>query len=151
MTRLRGSLTVERPAELALAALERFFASLRTADGVSRMRLRVPVDGATKRYGVYIDREVVVEARRVRDDQNVNDVIRIDWAPEGTAVFPRFTGALVISDDEKTGGTSVELDGTYEPPFGVAGQLFDAAIGHNIAQATARELLKDLKSAIEAT
>jgi len=43
----------------------------------------------------------------------------------------------------------VELDGAYVPPFGPAGQLFDATIGRRIAQATAREFLKDLKASIE--
>ena len=149
MTRLRETVAVAHPAESAQEGLERFFGALQGPDGVSRLRLRVPVDGAAKEFGLNLEREVVIEARRARDHQNLNDLIRIDWSPEGATVFPRFAGTLVVCGNEAPGRSSIELDGTYEPPLGAAGQIFDAAIGHTIAQATARELLNDLKTAIE--
>ena len=71
----------------------------------------------------------------------------ISWLPEGTGVFPAFRGTLMVRSENGT--SAIELDGTYTPPFGAAGQVFDATIGHRIAQATARELLKDLKAAVE--
>ena len=149
MTRLRETIEIERPPEQAQAALEEFFALLCGGDGISRLRLRVPVDGATRKYGIYLDREVVVEAHRARDEENLNDVIRIAWLPEGAMVFPRFAGSVAICGQDDPARSYVELDGSYAPPFGAAGQLFDATIGRQIAQATARELLKDLKAAIE--
>ena len=125
--------------------LEQFFESLRGKDGISRLRVRVPTDGPTRELA--IEREVCVEAHRPRGEASLNDLVLIKWIPEGTGVFPRFEGILIVrSHDEKS---SIELDGSYTPPFGVAGQVFDAAIGHRIADATARELLKDLKAAVE--
>jgi hypothetical protein len=41
------------------------------------------------------------------------------------------------------------LDGTYDPPGGYAGQLFDGAFGFWIARATARELLRQLRDRAE--
>ncbi|HMF29646.1 MAG TPA: hypothetical protein VKE42_12780 [Candidatus Cybelea sp.] len=125
--------------------LERFFETLRGKDGVSRLRLRVPTDGRAR--GLSIDREVCVEARRTRGEASLNDLMLITWVPEGTGVFPAFEGILIVRSENGT--SSIELDGTYTPPFGAAGQVFDATIGHRIAESTAHELLKDLKAAVE--
>jgi len=100
-------------------------------------------------FGLAIDREVRVEAWRARDDQNLNDIIRINWAPEGSVALPKFQGTLVAWGDGAPRSSYIELDGLYDPPLGVAGQVFDAAIGHKIAESTAREFLEDLKRAIE--
>jgi hypothetical protein len=99
--------------------------------------------------GLSLDREVRVEVWQDRDDQNLNDLIRINWAPEGSVVFPKLQGTLVVWADGNHNSSYLELDGTYDPPLGIAGQLFDEVIGHRIAETTAREFLKDLKRAIE--
>ena len=147
MPRLRDAITVESSAEQTMLLLERFFIALGGKNGTARLRLRVPTDGPTR--GLSIDREVRVEARRTRGEASLNDLMLINWMPEGTAVFPTFEGILVVRPQRERNSSSIELDGTYTPPFGAAGQAFDAAIGHRIAQSTARELLKDLKAAIE--
>ncbi len=147
MTRLRETIPIERPAEKAQEALERFFAPLNGRAGP--LRLRVPFQGAPSDYGIYFDRDVLVEANRARDEGNLNDVLSIKWAPEGTGIFPRFSGTLAVCGDDNPVRSFIELDGSYAPPLGAAGQVFDAAIGHHIAQATARELLADIKTAIE--
>jgi hypothetical protein len=145
MTRLRDAISVASSAEQSMFRLERFFESLRGRDGVSRLRLRVPTDGPTR--GLAIEREVCVEARRTRGEASLDDLMLITWVPEGTAVYPTFEGILIVRSEN--GNSSIELDGTYTPPFGAAGQVFDATIGHRIAESTARELLKDLKAAVE--
>jgi hypothetical protein len=147
VTRLRETIPIERPAKKAQEALERFFAPLNGRAGP--LRLRVPFNGATGDYGIYFDRDVLVEANRARDEGNLNDVVSIKWTPEGTGIFPRFSGRLVVCGDDDPSRSYIELDGFYAPPLGAAGQVFDAAIGHHIARATARELLADIKTAIE--
>lgn len=148
MTRLRESASVDRTAEQTQRGLENFLASLRRRDGISRLRLRVPVLGASK-FGLSLDREVVITARHARLNGKPRE-FEISWAPEGSVVFPRFRGTLAIRDEDDSGGCSIELDGSYVPPLDGAGKLFDAAIGHQIARTTAAEFLKDLKAAIEA-
>jgi hypothetical protein len=143
MTRLRDTLTFNCSVERTKRGLENFLNSLRAQDGVSRLRLRVPVNGA--KTGFALDREVRIEARRAQ----TGEIFEITWVPEGSLVFPRFEGTLAVCGDETLEGCSIELDGTYTPPYGKTGQVFDAAIGHQIAESTAREFLKDLKSAIE--
>jgi hypothetical protein len=115
------------------------------------MRLRVPIklDGQTKAVGLFIDREVNIEVTGGPDAGKSDGVLGISWTPEGPQIFPSFVGTLAVSgDDEKS---VVALDGSYTPPFGVAGRVFDAVVGHQIAQETAREFLGDLKRAIEST
>jgi hypothetical protein len=147
MPRLQDRTPVNRPPEQTKRRLEEFFLALRGQDGVARLRLRVPTDGPTR--GLSIDREVRVEARRTRGEASLDDLTLISWMPEGTGVFPTFEGILIIRGKTGSDVSSVELDGSYTPPYGVAGQVFDAAIGRRIAQATAREFLKDVKAAIE--
>jgi len=140
---------VERSVKQSHAALERFFRSLEASDGVARLRLHVPMRVTAKQYGLSIDREVRIEARPVRNPGQEAEVMEISWVPEGTAMFPRFDGRLFVTGFGNAAMSYVELDGHYTPPFGAAGQVFDAAIGQRIAQATAREFLADLKATIE--
>lgn len=145
MAQLRDVIAVKGPAEQSMFRLERFFESQRGKDGVSRLRLRVPTDGPTQ--GLALEREVCVQARRARGEASLDDLMLITWVPEGTAIFPTFEGILIVRS--ANGASTIELEGTYTPPFGPAGQVFDAAIGHRLAESTARELLKDLKAAVE--
>lgn len=149
MKRLRERTVVGRPVEEAEAGVIAFFDRLRAPDGSIRMRLRVPV-GTRAPFGFAVDRAVRVEIAPARDEQNLNDVLAISWSPEGTAMLPHFEGTLVVWGDEDPHSCSIEVDGRYAPPLGVAGQVFDEAIGHQIAQSTARELLYDIKRSIEA-
>ncbi|MGB8908445.1 MAG: hypothetical protein WCC84_06820 [Candidatus Cybelea sp.] len=149
MPPLREITPVERSVKQAHAALEQFFHSLEASDGVARLRLRVPMRAPTKQFGLSIDREVRIEARPVRNPGYDAEVMEISWVPEGNAIFPRFDGKLFLTGFGNAATSYVELDGYYTPPFGAAGQIFDATIGQRIAQATAREFLADLKAAIE--
>jgi hypothetical protein len=151
MAHLHDQTSVECPVAETQSRLEAYFASLRAADGVVRLRLRVPMSCSPTSPGLSLDREVRVEARRARDESNLNDVIRIAWTPEGSVVFPKFEGTLVVLGGEDPNLSYIELDGTYVPPLGTAGEVFDAAIGHQIAQSTARQFLKDLKRASSAS
>jgi hypothetical protein len=145
MKELRERIAVEVPVESAEAGLIAFFDAREDANGVTRMRLRVPMDGA-----IALEREVRIEARETRDDQNLNNVMRIAWQPEGTVMFPRFEGTLVVWGEDDPQRSFVELSGHYTPPLGAAGQIFDEAIGYRIAQATAQQFLGDIKREIDA-
>jgi hypothetical protein len=132
-----------------MARIKAYFLTLQGADGVAHFRLRVPVKGVSGELGLYIDREVRVDAHRGRDDDNLNDLIRITWNSEGSVIFPVFTGVLIVWGETDPLRSFVELDGEYEPPLGPAGEAFDEVIGHQIAVSTAQAFLADLKSAVE--
>ncbi len=146
VTHLREDISVKGSVPQIERRLEAYLESLRSSNGVARLRLRVPL----LVQGINLDREVRVEAWRDRDDQNLNDLIRIRWSAEGSAVFPAFTGTLVVWGEGDRKVSYIELDGTYEPPLGTAGAIFDEAIGRRIAESAAREFLGDIRRGLDA-
>lgn len=152
MTRLRDHVAARCPASEADARLQKYFAANREADEGARLRLRAPLRGGPQLPNVDLSRDVIVTITRGRDDENINDVLRIHWEPADGGPFPTFDGTLVTWGEDKPETQSfIELDGNYEPPFGAAGAAFDAAIGHEIARRTAHALLRDLADAISTT
>jgi hypothetical protein len=92
---------------------------------------------------------LVAERRRDHDDPGrVHDQLEIDWSA-GTRFFPDFCGALRLRI-ETVETTRLSLEGTYQPPFGALGVVFDLAAGRRIARATMSDLLKRLGDAMEA-
>ena len=72
-------------------------------------------------------------------------LLDLSWTPKDGGPYPSFSGTLSVAEDA-IGWSRIEIDGSYRPPFGIAGAVFDAAIGQRIAQATASELLGEIKS-----
>lgn len=71
-------------------------------------------------------------------------LLDVSWEPKDGGPYPTFNGTLSVAEDA-VGWSRIEIDGTYRPPFGVAGAAFDAAVGQRLAQGTATELLAELK------
>jgi hypothetical protein len=74
-------------------------------------------------------------------------LLDVEWKSKDGGPYPVFHGTLSVAD-EGAGRSRLDLDGTYEPPFGVAGAAFDAAVGHRIAGATASELLSQFRDVL---
>ena len=147
MRRLRDTVAVKCPIDQAQARIEGFFAGRRGADGQVRLSLRVPLKGAAGN-AFALDHEVCVDARVARDDQNLNDVVRVSWKGDDDFPLPAFAGTLLTWSEGNPKLTFVELDGTYTAPLGDAGAVFDAALGRRIAQRTAKDLLAQIAAAI---
>lgn len=75
---------------------------------------------------------------------------KVHWEAEGGGPFPVFDGELTIGSDVDYNAFYVVIDGEYAPPGGIAGQVFDAVVGHRIATACARGLLNEIRTEIEA-
>lgn len=149
MRHLRHQTPVERPVAETESRLESYFASQRSADGISRFRILVPPAGPIKPQGFSFKREVHIEAWRARGEELPDGSIRIAWSAEGNSVFPRFQGTLVVLADKDPGRSLIGLAGTCRIPRSRAGTVFDTAIGHQISKSAAHEFLKDIKGAIE--
>jgi hypothetical protein len=74
---------------------------------------------------------------------------RVHWEGAEPGPYPVFAGELLIGADNDYDAFWLLLDGAYTPPAGIAGQVFDAVIGHRIATAVARNLLTEMRIAIE--
>ena len=92
----------------------------------------------------------IVRLERVHRPEDMTPRYAIHWEAESGGPYPDFDGELNVEADEDYNAFWFLLNGSYEPPGGVAGQLFDAAIGHRIARATARGLLSQMRVETEA-
>jgi len=113
------------------------------------MMLEVPLDDFGLPTSLALAREVELHVARERDEENLNDVFRVTWTPAGAGPFPNFTGTMFVwsEDDPDTG--FIELDGQYEA-HGMTGEAFDAAIGHLIAERTAKHFIDRVANGISA-
>jgi hypothetical protein len=92
------------------------------------------------RIGLLVD-TIVGECRR--EYGTLRRLVRLE--PDPSTFLgrhaPSFTGDLVIGRDE--GSTVVVLEGRYQPPYGVVGDLLDWLLLHTLARATARRFVTE--------
>jgi hypothetical protein len=82
------------------------------------------------------------------DETRKHDALLIAWRPQARGLFPDFRGVLTVRP--KDAGVWLQLDGSYEPPYGAAGKVFDVAVGRAIAKRTMHSLLDVFAHDIEA-
>ncbi len=96
--------------------------------------------------------ENVTHATRIVDDATdtarIHDALLLAWKPDHDAAFPGFRGVLTVRPQNR--GVSMQLQGNYDPPFGLAGKLFDVVAGNRIAKLTTGRLLHQLIKDVEA-
>ena len=66
---------------------------------------------------------------------------RFAWRPAWRG-FPSFGATLTVAPADND--TDLVLEGSYEPPGGVFGRLFDRVVGHKLAARTMDALLTQL-------
>jgi hypothetical protein len=74
----------------------------------------------------------------------------VHWEAEEPGPYPVFDGVLTVAGDEDYNTFWLVLDGAYKPPGGIAGGLFDALVGHRIAETVTHGLFDAIRSEIEA-
>jgi len=90
-----------------------------------------PVD-----VGAEIDIEIGAIEETVSAAGRKTTKIGIAWkATRRPGMFPTLRGELLIYPLTRT-ETQLELSGTYDPPFGVIGEVLDAAGMHRVAEQT---------------
>lgn len=93
-------------------------------------------------------RVVVDLGPRVKQDGSI--IVPLHWHADGyRALFPEFEGRFVLRPLGRN-LSEVTLDGTYDPPGGVIGDLVDRLIAHRAAERFAVTLLENLRAAVEA-
>jgi hypothetical protein len=132
---LSASVPVKAPSGFALAFLNTYVRDRAGVDGDTCLPLRYTV---TQLAGLTLERDVVVR---------VEYVLQPGGAPDAS-LFPNFKGTLHADETTKAACT-LTIDGEYDAPGGVAGQLFDAVIGVRIAHGTIVQLLEQFRDAIE--
>lgn len=147
-----ASVTAERIAdtppaadpERAAAFLERCeAATLEDQIRIPLATLGIPLAGAITHpvalsFGIHGD---LTEAVRS------HEAIRFTWRT-GTPLLPDFNGTLRFCSAPRD-RTQLVFSGTYRPPFGPLGALFDRLFGRRAARATARDLLARIADELE--
>lgn len=107
------------------------------------LRLEVPL------AGVRVAKNVAVTIAPGTDPMHLDQPWQVRWSPEGGGPYPDFDGELTVRADEDWNSSLLELRGTYAPPGGALGTLFDRALGNRIASATAQSLLRNVADSLE--
>jgi hypothetical protein len=141
MSEIHEFLTVLCPFEQTPQAAAAYAASLPTADGKSVIPIRVSVGD------VVVERNADLVLKHSRAYPGF-EIMEIAWQAHDGGPYPVFRGTLSVED---VGGnfSRLDLDGSYDPPLGIAGVVFDAVIGHRIAVEAARKLLDEIKVGME--
>jgi hypothetical protein len=148
MSDISERLVVHCPDREASRHLAAFIADHRVGDGTVRIALRLPISLFADRR-TSIQRRVVATLYPLRSIEDPNPTYSVTWSPEGGGPFPGFAGALAVEKTPPDDCFGLVLSGHYEPPFGAAGALFDAALGRRIAHTSARDLLRSIADYVE--
>jgi hypothetical protein len=73
----------------------------------------------------------------IADDGRAHDEIRLRWR-SGVMLLPDFHGTIRFRIDGAR--TAVLVEGSYAPPFGAFGRLFDRIVGRAIARGSVHDL-----------
>lgn len=147
MRRLIHSVPVKAPSSFALAYLRTHFLERRARSGGATLALRFglpkfPIEGLTLEKSVAL----ILDYRTAAAAPNG---LAFGWQPDDRSALPSFGGtisALARGDD----ACSLTVAGSYTPPGGAFGAIFDRLVGLHIARATLAALMTEFQTAIEA-
>jgi hypothetical protein len=142
MTIIRDEMPVDCSFDRAPGYLTEYFGSLGAIQGSGAtlpLRLQLPIAS--------IARDVLATLKPT-PGYSLYENWAVTWIPKHPGPYPSFEGRLDIKPDGP-GRLRLELSGSYVPPGGSAGKLFDATLGKHIASSTMHELLNTLKAVLE--
>lgn len=97
-----------------------------------------------------LERDAVVTLVPAHRPQDMTPRFTVHWEAEEEGPYPVFDGILAIEAGDDYDFFRLALEGTYQPPLGLAGRAFDAVVGNRIAEQTASELLAEIAGVMEA-
>ena len=97
-----------------------------------------------------LERDAIVTLVPAHRPQDMTPRFTVHWESAEGGPYPVFDGILTIEAADDYDVFKLALEGTYQPPMGLAGKAFDAVIGNRIAEQTARELLSEMAGVMEA-
>ena len=108
--------------------------------------------GADYRVGPFqgIHACVRLEAAEVRDttDQaRIHDALRLRWEAPARFPLPVMHGFITVRPRAPI--TELHMEGTYVPPLGALGKVFDRIIGCHLAQRTMSRFLGELRDFVQ--
>lgn len=139
MTEIAEKILVTAPLGSAARLLAHFMEQHPGPNGSARLTLRFRD----------LEAPALVSLTPDRQPGDMTPRYRVHWEAAEGAHYPVFDGALTVGGAEDYNAFWLILNGGYEPPGGIVGKVFDAVVGHKVAEETARGLLADMRDAIE--
>lgn len=94
----------------------------------------------------HVDCEIT-EIRDLTDGTRIHEALTFRWRAHSWIPLPVMSGLITVRPNGLA--TELRMEGTYAPPLGVLGQLFDRVIGYRLAQRTVNRFLDELRNFIE--
>jgi hypothetical protein len=140
MTTISQRELVKSPLASAHRFLDAFFAEHRSGtDAAATITLRAGD----------VARAALVTLTPAHQPADMTPRYEVHWKDAQGGPYPVFSGTLLVAGDEDYDTFWLGLEGSYEPPGGLGGMVFDAVIGRRIAEATAHGLLDEIRAATE--
>ncbi len=137
MTTIKETLRVECPYVRARGYLHETLSDVAGKGSDQPLLLTAPFPiGA-----VQLEKGVRVRYAVATDPMHFDEPWYVCWDPEPGGMYPSFSGILTVRADDDYPTAILELEGSYAPPLGPAGALFDKTLGRRIAQQTMQALL----------
>jgi hypothetical protein len=148
MSHISERLVVHCPDRDASGHLAAFVAKHRADDGTTRITLRLPLRLFSEHRSL-VERRVIATLYPLNSSRDPHPTYSVTWSPAGGGPFPEFAGALAVEKTPSDDSFGLIVSGYYEPPLGMVGALFDAALGRKIAHLSARDLLRSIGDHVE--
>ncbi len=101
--------------------------------------------------GVRFSRDVVIEVGTPRHVEAMRTVLPLRWQAEsGDALFPTVEAQLEIAAlSMYPPRVQLTLDGSYDPPFGAAGDVIDRVLVHRLATNVVEDFVREVAVRLE--
>lgn len=142
MTRVAERQLVLAPLASAARLLAAYFAANAAPDGTGA---RIVLHAAE------FNAAAIVTVTPVHAPADMTPHYTVHWESESNDPYPVFDGRLTVEADNDYNSFWLKIDGSYEPPAGLAGKLFDTIVGHRLAEETTRNLLASIRDAVQTT
>jgi len=150
MSHLEQRISVACPLGQAASRLTQFFTEHGNASAdTAKLSLKLDLSVPGVPIPISLARSVIATIQPHRRPSDMTPRFDVQWAPEKAGPLPLFSGELVVMAHEDYRSFDLCLRGDYEPPMGIVGAGFDAAIGNRVAHATADQLLHSVRDLIE--
>lgn len=81
------------------------------------------------------------------DETRIHEALQLHWKTPSRMPLPVMSGLITVRPSAPA--TELRMEGTYEPPLGALGRLFDRIIGRYVAQRTVDRFLDELAVFVE--
>lgn len=101
--------------------------------------------------GLQFSRDVVIEVGEPRHVEALRTVLPVRWhAASGEVLFPTVDAQLEIAAlSMYPPRVQVTLSGTYDPPFGAAGDVIDRVLVHRLAANVVEDFVAEVAARLE--